>query len=145
MNCVAASCVVARKVSVLWAEDSPDDQLLIRTALEDLGTKTEVTFVGDGVHLLAALKKNSVDLVVLDLKMPRLGGLDTLRKLRESAGGRNQRVGVFSAGNQPDEIAQCRALGAVAVEQKPISFDEFTQAVARMLEHAKSSKSPSGR
>lgn len=112
---------------IAWAEDSEHDQILIQESLT--GVKADVVFASDGVHLLESVRQRRPDLVVLDLRMPRLGGLETLRRLRSEETTRDLPVCVFSAGDQPDEIAACRALGALEVVQKPVDFDQFTLAV----------------
>lgn len=119
-----------RRPRIAWAEDSEHDQILIQEALT--GVPADVAFAGDGLHLIDSLRNGRPDLVVLDLRMPRLGGLETLRRLRADQSTKDLPVCVFSAGDQPDEIAACRALGAVDVVQKPVDFDQFTRAVRQI-------------
>jgi two-component system response regulator len=121
---------------VLWAEDNLQDQILIRAALEDLPNRPEVRFADDGILLLAELEAKKPALVVLDLKMPRLGGLGTLRRIRADPKLARLPVSVFSAGDDPEETAACRALGAVSVVRKPVDFREFTAAVQAVVAHA---------
>lgn len=115
---------------IAWAEDSVHDQILIKESLD--GVMADVAFAGDGLHLLEAVHDRAPDLVVLDLRMPRLGGLETLRRLRAEPRTRELPVCVFSAGDQPDEVAACRALGALEVVQKPVDFDQYMKAVRRI-------------
>lgn len=118
---------------ILWAEDAPADQAMIRFAVEDLRPPPVIQFANDGVDLLEALRATPAvhpDMVIVDLNMPRMGGIDTLRAIRADPALRDLRVAVFTGGNVPEEIAQCRALGAEFVLQKPIGF-----AVFRMLVH----------
>lgn len=124
-----SSRVARRRPLVLWAEDNLQDQILIRAALEDVPDAPDVRFADDGVLLLEALRGARPDLVVLDLKMPRLGGLDALRRLRADPALSGLRVSVFSAGDQPEETAACQALGVRDVVRKPVDFREFTAAV----------------
>jgi two-component system response regulator len=119
--------------SILWAEDNRHDQLLIREALATAASPPQVQFADDGIHLLEGLRGASPGLVILDLKMPRLGGIETLRRIRANPAWKDLPVGIFSAGNQPDEIAACRALGVVDVQQKPVDFTQFTAAVHRLV------------
>jgi CheY-like chemotaxis protein len=116
-------------LSILWAEDDPQDQQLIRAALEDARPAPAIRFVEDGVAVLKAVGEDPPNLVVLDLKMPRMGGLDALRRLRAEPATRHIPAVVFSSGSLPDEIAQCRALGALDTVQKPIEFGAFVAAV----------------
>lgn len=118
---------------VLWAEDNLEDQILIRAALEGLPEAPHVEFADDGAELLARLGAVRPDLVVLDLKMPRIGGLEALRRLRASPQTAAQRVAVFSAGDHPGETAACLELGAVQVLRKPVDFGQFTAAVRQVV------------
>lgn len=137
---------------VLWAEDNREDQLLVQAALEDDPDAPEVRFVDDGVLLLEALDEAASkgrkaapampELVVLDLKMPRLGGLDALRRLRADPALAGLPVAVFSAGDHPGETEECRALGTLAVVRKPVDFREFTAAVRRLAALALPAKGP---
>jgi CheY-like chemotaxis protein len=118
---------------ILWAEDDMQDRQLIRAALDGEPKGVTVTFVEDGVQLLAAVARHLPDLVVLDLKMPRMGGLQALRTLRADQATRDLRVVVFSSGSLPEEIEQCRQLGVIDVVQKPIEFGAFAAAVEALV------------
>lgn len=122
---------------VLWAEDNLQDQILIRAAYEEVADAPPLAFVNDGVYLLEELHKGRPRLVVLDLKMPRLGGLETLRRVRSESEWNDLPVCIFSAGNQPDETEACQALGALEVVQKPIDFELFTAAVQKIASRAR--------
>ena len=125
----------AAKPHILWAEDNARDRTLIQECLEELA-HPGVTFVHDGVLLLEALEKERPDLVVLDLKMPRLGGLGALREIRAHPEWKTLAVVVFSSGERPDEIAACKALGVKDVVRKPVDFDLFGLAVQRVVRWA---------
>ncbi len=118
---------------VLWAEDNLGDQMLIREALEGAPGAMDVRFANDGVYLLEQLQRERPTMVVLDLKMPRLGGLETLRCIRADPDCKDLPVSIFSAGEQPEETAACYALGAAEVVRKPVDFREFTAAVQRVV------------
>lgn len=122
--------------SILWAEDDWQDQQLILAALEDAQPAPRLAFAEDGVALLQEVGRRFPDLVVLDLKMPRMGGLEALRRLRGETATRNVPVVVFSSGSLPDEIAQCRGLGVLGTVQKPIEFGAFVAAVQGILRMA---------
>jgi two-component system response regulator len=115
--------------TILWAEDDRQDQQLIEAALEGSSPAARISFVEDGVAVLEAVGRDLPDLVVLDLKMPRMGGLEALRRLRAEPATRHVPVIVFSSGSLPNEIAQCRQLGVLDVVQKPIEFGLFVTAV----------------
>lgn len=119
--------------SILWAEDNAQDRALIRDCTDG---HPGVTFANDGVLFIEALEKGRPELIVLDLKMPRMGGIAALRKIRNHPEWQSLRVVVFSSGERPDELAQCRTLGALDIVEKPVDFEAFTAAVQRVLRFA---------
>lgn len=122
---------------VLWAEDNAKDRMLINASVEGLGPPPQLDLVADGVLLLEALDAGLPSLVVLDLKMPRLGGLDVLRKIRSHESWKSVPVTIFTSGNRPTEINECLALGVREVVEKPVDFDLFSAAVQRIIHSAK--------
>lgn len=120
-------------VDILWAEDSVQDQHLVRAALEELRRRPRVTFVEDGAALLEVIGAARPRLVVLDLQMPRLGGLETLQRLRQSPRLRDIPVVVFTSSSHPQDVAQCGRLGVVDYVTKPMEFGAFCTAVERVL------------
>ena len=118
---------------MFWAEDDLDDQFLIRTAAESLKPRPEITFFEDGDVLLDAVAKKRPDLVVLDIRMPRLDGVETLRRLRARPGLRNLPVAMFSTAMVDSEVAECKALEVRDFLQKPAHYSEFSAAVARIV------------
>jgi two-component system response regulator len=118
--------------NILWAEDNPLDQQLIREALQAVPGVPPITFVADGVELLERVLKARPSLVVVDLKMPRMGGLQALEALRQRPATRALEVVVFSSSNRPEEIAECRRLGAHCI-QKPLDFAGLAPALASIV------------
>lgn len=121
---------------ILWAEDNPLDQQLIRAALQGTRPQPGITFVADGVELLERLRTRRPGLVVVDLKMPRMGGLQALEALRQHPATRGLEVVVFSSTNRPEELAACRQLGAHCI-QKPLDFAGLAPALAAILDRTR--------
>ncbi|MCA1811607.1 MAG: response regulator [Halobacteriales archaeon] len=119
---------------ILWAEDNHDDQFLIRVAVNEPPLPVSLAFVDDGVLLLDALEGGTPDLVVLDLKMPRLGGLETLRRIRAHPAWSRLPVAIFSAGDNPHETQACRDFGVLDVVQKPVGLDRYAAAVRGIVQ-----------
>jgi CheY-like chemotaxis protein len=125
-----------RAFRLLWAEDSDADQYLIRAAAEAF-PDARLHFTVDGAGLLEALDAGDrPDLVVLDVNMPGMNGLEALRRLREGGRHRDVPVVMFSTGNEPDEVRSCLDLGAIDYVQKPVPHPQFVAAVHRILAHA---------
>src|SRR5687767_8855717 len=120
-----------RPPRVLWAEDDAKDRMLINECVEHAGPLPDVEIVKDGVSLLEALHEGLPSLVVLDLRMPALGGLDVLRRIISQESWRRVPVMIFTSGNRPAEIDEALALGAREVVEKPVDFDLFSAAVQR--------------
>lgn len=118
-----------------WAEDSVEDQYLIRHALDELHG-AEVRFFEDGQALLDGLADRLPDLVVLDIRMPRMGGMEALRAIRRDPRFAGLPVTMFSTAKIEHELAECAALGVRAYVQKPTAFADFTAAVQRVLASA---------
>ena len=127
--------MAAKAGPVLWAEDNLGDQLLIKAALG--AAAGDVVFVEDGVQFLEELPRVAPRFVVLDLRMPRIGGLEALGRMRQDRRWAGLPAAIFSAGDQPDESAACRALGVVDVVRKPVDFREFTDAVGGLMAKAR--------
>lgn len=121
---------------ILWAEDNPLDQTLLREAVATMARPPTITFVADGAELLDRLRTSSPSLVVVDLKMPRMGGLQALEALRSHPATRGLPIVVFTSTNRPEEIAACRRLGAQCV-QKPLDFAGLAPAVRAIVGHAR--------
>lgn len=120
-------------VQILWAEDSLQDRQLIREALHDLRDRPKVTFVADGMQLLERAAQDHPALVVLDLQMPGMDGLEALKRLRADPSTRRQPVVVFTSSDRPDEVAACQQLGVRDCVQKPFDFASFVLAVQRVV------------
>jgi CheY-like chemotaxis protein len=117
---------------ILWAEDNEGDRLLIRMALAETGIASDVQFVADGPALLAALEGPQPNLVVLDLNMPGMHGIEVLQRMRANKAMRDTPVAIFSSSTNPEELARCAQLGARHIVPKPMEHEAFNQAVASL-------------
>ncbi|HEY5071582.1 MAG TPA: response regulator [Caulobacteraceae bacterium] len=112
---------------ILLAEDNPVNALLARTLLTRLGC--EVEHVADGVAVIAAAAKSSYDLVLMDVRMPAMGGIEATRKLR--AAGVAAPVVALTANAFEDDRAACLAAGMDDFLIKPISLEALRPALER--------------
>jgi DNA-binding response OmpR family regulator len=114
---------------ILIVDDEPNVRLVFRTALESTGA--ELAAAEDGEAALAWLRANAVDLVLLDLQMPGIGGMGVLEQLRAS--GNDVPVIIITAhGSIPDAVAAMK-LGAIDFLSKPLTPDALRRAVADVL------------
>ncbi|WP_240741062.1 response regulator [Deinococcus sp. Arct2-2] len=117
---------------VLVVEDNPADIELMRVTLEDLALPHHLDWVPDGEAALAYLRSFTPRLVLLDLNMPRLGGLEVLHAVRDERLGEFVVV-VFSSSAAEQDRQAALALGAAAHVVKPASFDAFCEVFAEVL------------
>ncbi|OMQ15369.1 response regulator, partial [Modestobacter sp. VKM Ac-2676] len=103
---------------VLVADDEEDIRLLVSLAVRRAGC-TLLTAVADGAQALAATRTERPDLVVLDVSMPELTGLEVCAELRADPATAGTRVLLLSAGASPDDVARGLAAGADAYLPKP--------------------------
>jgi DNA-binding response OmpR family regulator len=115
---------------ILIADDEPN----IVTALEFLLQREgfEVRIARNGEQALAMAREEAPDLVLLDVMMPLLGGLDACRRIRELAGGAVKIVMLSARGGGPD-VDKGLAAGADLYVAKPFSTRELTQKIHGLL------------
>jgi CheY-like chemotaxis protein len=124
-----------RQKWILLAEDNLNDADLAARALAADGNAELVVVAHDGVQAMDCLHhrgefhshagSGNPALVLLDLKMPRMSGMEVLRQIRSDAGLKPIPVVVFTTSREPEDVAQCYRLGANAYVVKPVGFDEL--------------------
>jgi two-component system, OmpR family, response regulator MtrA len=122
---------VSDQARVLVADDDEDILALVTAVLERKGY--EVTAVHDGAQALESVQVQSPDLVVLDIAMPELDGLEVLRRVRADADTRDLPVILLSAQAQEADLERGYATGASAYVKKPFSPRELAERVDALL------------
>jgi two-component system response regulator len=124
-----------RPPEILLVEDSPDDVVLIQLALRshDLGERVVVARDGiEALELLHGESRHEFAVVVLDLRLPRVGGHEVLRRLRADRRTRLLPVVVLSSSTEPDDVAASYEGGANSYVSKPTGFGELAATVAEI-------------
>lgn len=123
-----------REQSILLVEDNPDDELLTRRAFEKNRIGNRIVVAHDGVEALELLFGGGElpQLVLLDLKLPRVDGLEVLRRMRADDRTRLLPVVVLTSSREERDLVESYRLGANSYVRKPVDFDEFVEA-ARQL------------
>jgi two-component system, OmpR family, response regulator MtrA len=116
---------------VLVADDDQDILALVTAVLERSGH--DVIAVQDGAQALACVHAENPDLLVLDISMPEVDGLEVLRRLRAADATRELPVVLLSAQAQEADVALGYATGASAYVKKPFSPRELTERVDALL------------
>jgi CheY-like chemotaxis protein len=125
---------VCPMLHVLLVEDNPSDVLLIREAIRRSPIPADVIVAYDGaqaVQLLQVASTESPDLVILDLNLPKLGGLDILQRHPPSP---PPPVVIFTSSQNPVERNRAMQLGASDFVLKPDSLGEYMAAIHGVIE-----------
>jgi len=124
---------------ILLIEDNSDDILLTKRALERAHVANVLEVAADGIEALEYLraegkysgrdKRDLPVVVLLDLKMPRMGGLEFLRIVREDGFLRLLPIVVLTSSKEEQDVIESYSLGANSYIQKPVDFDQFVKAI----------------
>jgi DNA-binding NtrC family response regulator len=114
---------------VLIVEDEPNVRLVFRTAL--VSNDYALSTAEDGESALRWLKQTPADMVLLDLQMPGMGGMEMLRRLREA--GNDVPVVIVSAHDQVPNVVEAMRLGAIDFVSKPTTPEALRKVVAEVL------------
>jgi two-component system response regulator len=128
--------------SILLVEDNPDDAALTLHAMETNRIGNALVIARDGVEALdylfgtgAHAGRDTKDLpavVLLDLKLPRIDGLEVLRRVRENPQTRLLPVVILTSSNEEEDRIRGYALGANSYVRKPVDFDDFIRAAGQL-------------
>lgn len=128
---------------ILLVEDNPTDEKLMRRAFAKCDIPHQIAVVRDGAETLDwlfgtrayAVRDTAVQpaLMLLDLKMPKIDGLEVLRKMRADERTKRVPVVVLTASREEEDIVHAYDLGANAYVRKPVDFTEFVGAAKTML------------
>jgi two-component system response regulator len=131
-----------RDKAILLVEDNPDDEALTIRAFKKNNIKNKVIVARDGVEALDYLFGTGPyagrdvtalpQVVLLDLKLPKVDGLEVLRRVRADERTRILPVVILTSSKEEQDVASGYRLGANSYVRKPVNFDEFLEA-ARQL------------
>jgi two-component system response regulator len=127
---------------ILLVEDNPDDVALTLRAFKKNNIDNEIVVARDGVEALDYLfgrgayagrdTANLPQIVLLDLKLPRMDGLEVLRLIRANPVTALQPVAVLTSSKEERDIVESYRLGANSYIQKPVDFSQFMEAVRQL-------------
>ena len=129
----------ARPVTILMADDDPDDRELTREAFAESHLANDLRFVEDGEELLEYLHrrgKYSVPgaapwpgIILLDLNMPRKDGREALQEIRSDPRFRGIRVVIMTTSKAEEDVVRSYDLSAASYITKPVTFDRLVEVV----------------
>lgn len=127
---------------ILLVEDNPDDVALTLRALAKGNIENDVVVARDGVEALDYLFASGAyvnrdtttapKLILLDLKLPKVDGLDVLRRLRANERTKLLPVVVLTSSKEEEDIITSYSLGANSYVRKPVDFTQFAEAVRQL-------------
>jgi two-component system response regulator len=127
---------------ILLVEDNPDDEALTLRALKKNNIMNEVVVARDGVEALDYLFGKGVyanrdmsvmpNLILLDLKLPKMDGLEVLRHLRTDDRTRILPVVILTSSKEEQDLITGYSLGANSYVRKPVDFSQFIEAVRQL-------------
>lgn len=131
--------------TILLVEDNPDDEFLALRALAKVNIRSNVVVVRDGAEALdyiygtGAYEGRDINyqprVIFLDLKLPKLNGLDVLKNLREDSRTQLLPVVMLTASDEKSDIESAYRLGANSFISKPVDFGEFLRRVGLLGEY----------
>jgi CheY-like chemotaxis protein len=133
-----------KKMSVLLVEDNADHEYLALKVIQDLNATNQTMIVRDGQEALdylyyeGSFAKRPIALpqfILLDLKLPKVSGLDILKKIRSTDSTKNIPVVILTSSKSNNDIKTCYGEGANCYITKPLTTDKLTQAIYQFLEY----------
>ena len=127
---------------VLLVEDNPDDEALTLRALKKAHILNPVVVVRDGAEAVEYLlgsgrhagrdPEDTPQVILLDLNLPLLGGLEVLRRIRTDPHAKLLPVVVLTSSKEEEDLLASYSLGANSYVRKPVDFSEFAEAVRKL-------------
>ncbi|HBG08305.1 MAG: two-component system response regulator [Geobacteraceae bacterium GWC2_58_44] len=127
--------------TILLIEDNPDDEELTRLAFQESGIANRLEIVRDGAEALDYLNATgswadraggNPNLILLDLKLPKIGGLEVLRRLRAEPRTQLIPVVILTSSVEEQDVTRGYKLGCNSYIRKPVDFDQFAEAVRNL-------------
>ena len=131
-----------KEKTILLVEDNPDDEALTLRAFKKCNIANTVHVVRDGKEALDYLfcegsyadrnPEDSPSVILLDLKLPKIDGLEVLKRLRANPTTKLLPVVVLTTSNEERDIVSSYDLGANSYTTKPVNFESFIDAVSQL-------------
>lgn len=126
-------------ITIIVADDDPDDKLLIREAFQETFDHVGLEFVENGEELMFSLKNRTIengglpkplpDLILLDLNMPKKDGREALKEIKEDALLKSIPVLIFSTSKSEIDLIKSYSLGAHSFITKPVTYLELLETI----------------
>lgn len=121
--------------AILLVEDDPDHELLTIRALKKANIANDIHVARDGSEAVEALFGDSAirpQVILLDLKLPKIEGLEVLRRIRETDTTRMLPVVVLTSSDEERDLIRSYQLGVNSYIRKPVNFTDFAEATRQL-------------
>ena len=127
---------------IILVEDNPSDADLIKRALNKNNVANKILHLKDGQEVIDYLfgegqwkgrtTANTPKVILLDLKMPKVSGIEVLKKIKSNEETRSIPVVILTSSKEDPDIKECYKLGVNSYVVKPVGFEEFSTTVAQL-------------
>ena len=127
--------MIQKLVNILLVEDDEVDVMNVKRAFSKNNIKNDLFVAGNGVEALDMLRNSIVPLpriIILDINMPKMNGIEFLKELREDESLKNISVFVMTTSNEDSDKINAYNLNVAGYTLKPLSFEKFISSVATL-------------
>jgi CheY-like chemotaxis protein len=133
---MGGSMVAKQPISILLVEDDEVDQMVVKRSFRDNKILNPLFCVNNGEEALAILKGDGMEkpdpfpkIILCDLNMPKLGGLELIKKIRNDKDLKILTIFILATSNSEEEIAEAAQQNVAGYIVKPVTFDSFRNAI----------------
>ena len=134
--------MVAKKKIILLEEDNPDDEMLTLRAMRKNNIANEIVVARDGAEALDYVfatgkyanrsSTESPQVILLDLNLPKIGGLEVLKRIREDQRTALYPIVILTSSKEEKDLVEGYRLGANSYIRKPVDFNQFSEAIRQL-------------
>ena len=135
----------SERITILMADDDPDDRLLVQDAFDEIRLANSLVFVVDGIDLMDYLHRRGEyahlagtplpGLILLDLNMPKKDGREALKEIKSDPALRTIPIVVLTTSNAEEDILRTYDLGTNSFIVKPVTFDKLVEIIRKVTQY----------
>jgi CheY-like chemotaxis protein len=133
------------RITILMADDDPDDRLLVQDAFDEVHLNNQFAFVSNGIELMDYLNRRGdyahlagtplPGLILLDLNMPKKDGREALKEIKEDPVLRTIPIVILTTSSAEEDILRTYDLGANSFIVKPVTFDKLVDIIRKVTNY----------